>query len=202
MAQPRAHSTPGCGGISMVRTPTSRMIAAPCSGPAPPKATSTKSRGSWPCSTDSSRVRPAMRWLTMVRIASAVCSTPRPSRSPSRPMAGARAVDVQPGQVLQPDRAVGVDAGQHGVHVRHGGLGAAAAEADRAGHRAGAARPDLQDAAAVEIGDGAAAGADRVHVDHRQAQRDAEVELGRARPRAACRRPPRRRRSWCRPCRR
>ena len=38
--------TPGLGGTSMVRMPTARMIAAPCSGPAPPKMTRAKSRGS------------------------------------------------------------------------------------------------------------------------------------------------------------
>ena len=46
MAQPMAQSTPGWGGTSMVRMPTSRMMAAPCTGPAPPKATSAKARGS------------------------------------------------------------------------------------------------------------------------------------------------------------
>ena len=71
----------------MVRTPTSRMMAAPCSGPAPPNATSTKSLGSCPCSTDSSRVRPAMRWLTMASMAAAAASTPSPTCWPSAPTA-------------------------------------------------------------------------------------------------------------------
>ncbi len=55
------------------------------------------------------------------------------------------------------------------VHHRVGRrrLGAAAAVRRRAGHGARRARADAEDAAAVDVGDRAAAGADRVDVDHR-----------------------------------
>ena len=78
---------------------------------------------------------------------------------------------------LAADRAVHGDAAENQVGIGYGRLGPAAPIADRAGHRSRAARPDLQNAAAVDRRDAAAAGADGVHVDHRQAQRHAEVEV-------------------------
>ena len=75
------------------------------------------------------------------------------------------------------------------------------AVADRAGIGAGAARPDLQQPAAVDIGDRAAARADGVDVEHRRLDRIAvhdgfAGEPAAGRPAAAPRR-------WrCRPCRR
>ena len=66
------------------------------------------------------------------------------------------------------------------------GCGAAAAVGGGAGHGAGAARPDAEGAAMIDVGDRAAAGADRVDVDHRQQQREAgdrgaaRVGLGKA----------------------
>ena len=44
--QPSADVMPGLGGTSTVGIESSRASAAPCSGPAPPKTTSAKSRGS------------------------------------------------------------------------------------------------------------------------------------------------------------
>ena len=60
-----------------------------------------------------------------------------------------------------------VEAAQHDVGVGHGGAVAAAAVGGRSRHGAGRARPDLEGAGLVDEGDRAAAGADRVHVDHR-----------------------------------
>ena len=51
------------------------------------------------------------------------------------------------------------------------GVVAAAAVAGRPRARAGAARADAEGAAVVDVGDRAAAGADRVHVEHRHEQR-------------------------------
>ena len=46
VASPYAHSTPGDGGMMTGHEPSSFASAFACSGPAPPKATSAKSRGS------------------------------------------------------------------------------------------------------------------------------------------------------------
>ena len=45
---PSAQSVPGARGTKTVGMPTSRASSAPTSGPAPPNATSAKSRGSIP----------------------------------------------------------------------------------------------------------------------------------------------------------
>ena len=81
-------------------------------------------------------------------------------------------------QVFHADGAIGIDASEHGVGVSDCGFGAAAGEANGTGHRTRAARTDLQGAAAVQRRDAAATGADRVHVDHRHAQGNTEVQLG------------------------
>ena len=46
VASPYAQSTPGLGGTITGQEPSSRASALACSGPAPPNATSAKSRGS------------------------------------------------------------------------------------------------------------------------------------------------------------
>ena len=60
-----------------------------------------------------------------------------------------------------------VEPAQHDIGVGDGGPRAAMAIGGRSGHGAGRARPDLEGAGLVDEGDRAAAGADRVHVDHR-----------------------------------
>ena len=67
----------------------------------------------------------------------------------------------------------GIELAQHEVGVGDGRLGAAAAVADRARIGAGAVGADLQDAGLGDARDRAAAGADRVDVDHRHADRHA-----------------------------
>ncbi len=63
------------------------------------------------------------------------------------------------------EEEVGIEAAQHDIGVGDGGLGAAAAVAGRAGVGARAARPDAQQPPRVDVGDRAAAGADRGVVD-------------------------------------
>ena len=86
------------------------------------------------------------------------------------------------------------------VRIRDGRAGPAAAVTRRSGLGTGALGPDAQRTALVPPGDRAPAGADRVHVDARQANRIAgDLALGCcARPR---RRRSRRRPSRFRPCR-
>ena len=84
---------------------------------------------------------------------------------------GARGVEVEP--QVGGDRRRGRQAAEHEVGVGDRGLLAAAAVAGRAGVGARALRPDAQRPAAVDPRDRAAAGADRVDVDHRQAHRQA-----------------------------
>ena len=80
-----------------------------------------------------------------------------------------------------------VELAQHQVGIGHGRFGAAAAVADRAGIGAGTVGSDLQDAGLGDARDRAAAGADRVDVDHRHANRHAvgDVLLRRQRGLAA-----------------
>ncbi len=82
-----------------------------------------------------------------------------------------RGVEVEP--QVGGDRRRGRQAAEHEVGVGDRGLLAAAAVAGRAGLGARALRPDAQRPAAVDPRDRAAAGADRVDVDHRQAHRQA-----------------------------
>src|SRR5918996_6163872 len=69
--------------------------------------------------------------------------------------------------------AFGVDAAELEVGVGHGRRAAAAAVAGGTGIGAGAVRADLDPPGASEPGGRAAAGADRDHLDHRDAQRQA-----------------------------
>ena len=74
-----------------------------------------------------------------------------------------------------------VDVAEHDIGVCDGRLAAALVVADRARRRAGAHRPDLQRAAAVDPQDRAAAGADLGKIDRRHFQR---ISGARQQPRA------------------
>ena len=107
------------------------------------------------------------------------------------------------------EEEAGIEIAEHEVGVRQRRLGAAAAIAGGPRIGAGAARADAQEAAVVDLGDAAAAGADLDHVDGRDADGEAAalpelvharhfhaVALDRARRRAPAH-------PWrsCRPCR-
>ena len=53
---PRAENTPGYTGINTRGMDSSEASSHACSGPAPPKANNTKSRGSWPRSTETTLI--------------------------------------------------------------------------------------------------------------------------------------------------
>src|SRR5947207_645041 len=97
---------------------------------------------------------------------------PHPTAGPPSGLAIERQLAAEPGVAAEP--------AEHEVGVGHRRLGAAAAIARRTRHRLGALRADAQRATLVDPGDGAAAGADRVDVDDRDADRRA-FEAGLAR---------------------
>ena len=74
--------------------------------------------------------------------------------------------------VMPPPISAGGNPAEHQIGVGDGRLVAAVRIAHRAGHRAGAARPDAELAFARDPGDRAAAGADGLDVEHRNAHRE------------------------------
>src|SRR2546426_408129 len=87
-AAPKAHQVEAalrCGTITL-RTPSSRAKTPACAGPAPPKANSTKSRGSKPFSTVTLRITSAICNSTMRQIPAAHCAASIPKGFASRPM--------------------------------------------------------------------------------------------------------------------
>ena len=81
--QPSAEVIPGRAGTSTLGIASSRASAVAWSGPAPPKANRTKSRGSWPRWSDTSRMAPAIRSFTTRSTAAATSSGPSPRWAPS-----------------------------------------------------------------------------------------------------------------------
>ena len=180
--QPSALVRPGRAGISTFGMPSSRASAAACSGPAPPKANSAKSRGSWPRARLTMRIAPAILSLATRTIAAPPRS--RRGRAARRPARAARprssSIDTR---VLDGEQPVRVEPAEDDVGVGDRRPGAAAAVADRPRRRARALRADAQHPRGVDRGDRAAAGADRVDVDHRHVDRHRVLELEVARDR-------------------
>ena len=87
-SSPHVESTPGRGGITTVGMSSSSASRHACSGPAPPKATSAKRRGSWPRPTDTVRMARAMELSTISTMPAAASSTPRPSGAPDARLDG------------------------------------------------------------------------------------------------------------------
>ena len=161
-SNPTAESTPARGGTMTAGMPSASASAQAWRGPAPPKATSASSVGSTPRATDTARSACSMA-------ASTTSITP----AASVPAASQRLLgrgEVEPADAGQ--LGVGRDPARHQVRVGDGGLGAAVAVARRPGAGARASWPDGERSAGIEPGDGAAAGADRVHVEAGQADRE------------------------------
>ena len=166
---------------SGVRMPACAATAGECSGPPPPNAAQAKRRGSSPRSRLIRRTRSAILASTTVEMPAAVSIRPRPRRSASRPTAFASQARVElhaAAEVL-----VRVDEPEHDVGVGDRRLGAAEPVARRSRTRPGALRSDVQPALVVDPRDAAAAGADRLDVEHRQRHRvaleDGDVALER-----------------------
>ena len=82
--------------------------------------------------------------------------------------------DIQRGQ-LAADRARRIDTPQHDIGIGQRRAVIALRVTDRTGHRARAFGPDLQHAAFVDMGNGAAACADGGNLDHRRADHQTEI---------------------------
>ena len=108
-SSPTAENTPARGGTTTARMPSASATAHACSGPAPPNATSARSRGSTPCSTRHHAHRAFHR---------RVHHRDHPvGRHPGAVERGARRGDVEapePGEL-----GVGGDAPEHEVGVGH-----------------------------------------------------------------------------------
>ena len=167
---PSADSTPQARGTTTRVMPSSSAIAVACSGPAPPNASSARSRGSTPRSTVMTRTARAISSLatrTMPAAQSIVVQAERRASAPTaarRPRRRARrrrpAATARRGT-----RAAGSRRSRSARRRR--------ARRRRPGSAPGRPRSDAQRAAGVAPGDRPAAGADRVHVDHRQRERAA-----------------------------
>ena len=123
----------GRGGSARCRAgcPSRASARSTCSGPAPPKAQSVKSRGSSPRSISTERSAPTMLLSAMRTMASAVSSTRLAELSRrSAAIACARGLGVE--RHAAAEEVVRVDAAEHQVGVGDGRLGAAAAVAGRA----------------------------------------------------------------------
>ena len=141
---------------------------AACIPPAPPNARSAKSRGSWPRSTETTRIARSMLALATLDDAFGQRRYGRADRAGHFGRHPPDSIDVEGHATAQ--EILGIEPAQQQVGVGHRQL-AARAIADRPGHRASASRSDAQRAAAVHVGDRSAARADRVNVDHRQSHR-------------------------------
>ena len=157
--RPSAESTPAAAGTRTVVIPSSSASAHACSGPAPPKATSAKSRGSSPCSTETTRsARTISAFTTSITAAG--------SRSPSARRA-AVAVEHHASCELAGEPV------EQEVRVRDRRALAALPVARRPGLGARALGAHAQRSAGVLPHDRAAARADRVHGDRREADGEA-----------------------------
>ena len=114
-----------------------------------------------------SLIAATMSSLASVRIAPAAASGSISELTRESIDHGPRRVDVE--LHLAAEEAVGVEVAEHGRRIGDGRALAAAPVARRAGVGAGALWADPQQAARVDPGDRAAAGADRSHVDRGEA---------------------------------
>jgi hypothetical protein len=184
--QPSAEVMPGRAGTSTFGMASSRARATACSGPAPPEGEQHEVAG----------IAPALQRHEADGARHLVVGHAHDGGS------GRHRVQVQVrADLLVEDLAdvietraaghaeqrVGVEPAQHEVRVGDRRLLATAAVGDRSRLGAGALRAYLQDARARHARDGAAAGADRVDVDHRHAHRQtvAHLLVGAHRRRAA-----------------
>ena len=90
-SNPDVERTPGRGGTTTVGISSSSARRQAWSGPAPPKATRAKRRGSWPRPTETVRMARAMALSMISTMPAAASSTPRRRGRPTRASMAARA---------------------------------------------------------------------------------------------------------------
>src|SRR5579884_1655239 len=161
---PSAEKWAGRRGTTTVGRWSSRAISQACSGPAPPKATKAKSRGSKPRSTEMPRMASDILATAMRTMPSAASITESPLGH-----AAPGPLGVQ-GHLPAQEPAL-VDPPEEDVGVGHRGLDPSPAIADRAGVPAGALRPHLERADLVDPGDAAPTRPYLYDVDDRQHDR-------------------------------
>src|SRR5262249_39306489 len=122
------------------------------------------------------RAAAAMFSLTTRWMPHAASVSPRP-RGPANAAPGGRRRSEDGEPQAPAEEEVRVEIAEDEVGVGHRGLPAAEAVAHRPGIGPGAVGPDLQEAERVDARDGAAAGADLDHLDHRNADGQARALL-------------------------
>ena len=168
--RPWAHRMPGAAGTRIRRMPSASATSRACSGPAPPNGIRVKRRGIVAALDRDRADRPhhVGRDHPEQALRGALQGEAEPLRE--RRQRGARRIGVERHPAAE--QAARGKAPEHQIGVGHGRLLAAQAVAGRARQGAGALRADLEEPVPVEPGDRAAAGADGVDVDHRQADRE------------------------------
>ena len=166
---PCAHRMPGANGTRQRVMPRLFATSVACSGPAPPNGSSAKARGSCPRSTETERIARTMLATTMPSMPCAVRSTEKPSRSASGAIA--LRARLSSSAMSPPSRPRGDSRPSTRLASVTVAVCATAAVAGRARLRARALRADLHQPVAVEPGDRAAAGADRVDVERGEPRR-------------------------------
>ena len=146
--------------------PSSSATVAACTAPAPPNGSSVKAERSTPRLAANTRTSSAMRISTMRWMPAAAVITSIFRGSPTlRLERGTRCRDVE--LLRAAEEIVRVEIAAHEVGIGDRRPRAAASVAGRAGIGAGALRADIEEPAAVDPGDRAAAGGDRGHVERR-----------------------------------
>ena len=146
MVKPKAENWPGKFGTRPLGMEASVIRSLMWSGPAPPKATRTKSRGSRPCSVSTVCSAPTMLLLAMRHDGERRLL----DRQPSASAIGSIALRAPPASssIVAAEEVRGADAAEHHIGVGYRRQCAAAPVAGRARIGAGALRADHQHATA------------------------------------------------------
>ena len=147
--------------------PRAAATSRACSGPAPPKAIRVNSRGVVSALDRDGADRAHHVGDDDVEHAARGALDLEPEPFGNRRDGGAREGGVEPH--LAGQQSAGGEPPEHEVRIRDGGLSAPAPVARRTRIGPRARRADLEQAVAVEPGDGAAAGSDRFDVHRREA---------------------------------
>ena len=160
---PHADSTAATRGTTTRVRSSWRATSVTCSPAAPPNDSSANRRGSTPRRTETRRMPSAMLVLTTrcTPSAAATRSTFSFARQPVQRRLRRRRIELR----AAAEEMRGIEIAEYQVGIGHRGFAAAAAVARGPGHRAGALRTDMQDAAGIDAADRTAAGAEADDVE-------------------------------------